>query len=220
MSTLGSLHILAPEIPDGLPCWRLQVRVDDGQPPAGGTPLHETLLLSEGELKRIRERATKRPTAILPPPEPVVPAVTYECVVEALETHRADIGKMRVLYDALRANHEATVSSLALANTDRAAVTADRNAMKAALVDARADLATTRADLETAHVDLAALRSDLSVVRPNLDDDRDRLRIAMEAADRLQAELTQSECLRAAQAPVALTPWADLGRALKRALGF
>lgn len=213
MSTLGSLHILAPEIPDGLPCWRVQVRVDDGQTPAGGTPLHETLLLSEGELKRIRERAAKRPTAILPPPEPTFSSATHEAL-------RAEMGTMRMVYDALRANHEAAVSSLSLANTDLAAVTTERNTTKTALVDARADLATTRADLETARVDLAAVRADLAVTKSDLDDDRDRLRAAMEAADRLQAELTQSECLRAAQAPVVLTPWADLGRALKRALGF
>lgn len=206
MSTLGSLHILAPEIPDGLTCWRLQVRVDDGQTPAGGTPTHETLLLSDGELKRIRERAAKRPTAILLPPEPTISAATYE-------TLRVEIGKMRALYDTLTAAHAALQTKLALAEASLAAARANTASVQAELV-------TARADLDTVHADLAAVRADLAVAKADLDADRDSLRVAMEAADRLQAELTQSEALRAAEATIALPPWADLGRAFKRLFGI
>jgi len=226
MSTLGSLHILAPEIPDGLTSWRLQVRVDDGQAP-GAMPIYETLLLSDGELKRIRERAAKRPTAILANPAPEVNRAAYDSLV-------VEIGKMRASRDAAEAALSKQEMALSKQDTARgaaeAALAANRDllagtqddlaATRGLLASTQADLVAARADLEAAHSDIAALRADLSVTASDLDTARDRLRTAMEAADRLQAELTQSEALRVAQVPEVLSPWANLGLAIRRVLGL
>ena len=205
MSTLGILHVLASEIPDGLSCWRLQVRVDDPSS-AATTPIYETLLVTDGDLKRIRERTAKRPTTVLPAPAPVVLAAVYDAA-------RADIA-------AARADCVATQASLDLAKLEVAQWGALYNTAQASLVDARLDLATTRDDLETAHVDLVSVRADLSSTKMALDADRDALRAAVEAADTLRVQLAQSERLRAAEATIVLPPWTDLGRAIKRVLGL
>lgn len=59
---VGTLHLLS-DAEGGH--WRVQVRHEAGQ--------YETLLLSEGDLRKIRERTEKKPALILPTPIPRPP---------------------------------------------------------------------------------------------------------------------------------------------------
>ena len=202
MSLFGSLHLLAPEIPDGLSIWRLQICGE-------GSSTYETLLLSNGELAHMRARAAKRPAATLPPPEPTVSAAAHRAEQLRAEALTYTILKMRADLD------QADARLLQAGNTAQSEMETLRN-----------DASAVDAQLVLTQAELASGRNDLTILMAESDVARASAHTAMAAMEALQSDLALAKGLVASQAerleawPVPLSPWAEVGRALRRALGL
>ncbi len=200
MSLFGSLHLLDPEIAGGISYWRLQVST--------GTH-YETLLLSDGELKHVRARAAKRPTAALPPPEPTVSAADHRA--EQLRTEALTHTILKLRADLDRAD---------------ACLLQAGNAAQSEMETLRNDASALDAQLVSTQAELASVRNDLTILMADSDVARASAHTAMASIEALQSDLALAKGLVASQAerleawPVPLSPWAEVGRALRRALGL
>ncbi len=156
MIPLGTLHLLAPEIPDGISYWRLQVAVSDA---------HETLFFSDGELRRIRERAAKRPAAALPKPEPMVSEAAYDLLGDKLAVTENVLAEVRADLEGARNDLEAANLTLVETQADLEVTRNDLRTEQAVLADVTVDRDSLSANLAIAHSDLAIERQAAALLR-------------------------------------------------------